>query len=105
MHQYSAHLATDRDCLDSDMCDVTVLRDEITTYQQDEHGEYTIPVWESRGDPLFWSELAIRHDAEDMQPALALASIALGAAGWRATPGAKWEPVGTGCTITVERAE
>ena len=103
MQQHSAWLTTDRTCLDGDLCDVVVLRDEIIGYREQNGAE--VPVWESTGDPLFHSEINLRHDADTFEQAIPLAVEALVNGGWRATHGASWEPVGTGLTITVERAE
>lgn len=100
--QYSAWLCTDRTTLAGQHCDVTVLEDTVIGYMPGHNGEQ-LPIWESSGDHLFHSELTITWDALDFTPALQLAQTALLAAGWRATPGAQWAPVGTGCTITVER--
>lgn len=101
MSEHSAHITTDRSCLDGDMCDVVVLRDEVVGYTERDGVE--TPNFESAGPPVFHTDLPIRHDAETMDGLFGLAATALSDAGWRMTHGAKWSATGTGYTIPVER--
>ena len=95
--RYTAWIATSPSCLDSEYCEVVVLRDEAHGVTFD--GE---PVWESTTDEVFAARLSVRHDADDDDAVVQEALEILQEAGW-------WpdrdnvEAVDTGYIVTVEK--
>lgn len=90
---FTAWLTTDPSALSGENCDVTVLAD-------DEVGERDgQPVWSSVGNPLFYTEVTARHDADDDSAAIEQAKEALEEAGWRIK--GDWDAVTTGSTVEV----
>lgn len=95
---HTAWITTDTSALPGDNIDITVLADEIATYQGDEQ----TPVYQSTGDPVFYAETGI--SARDDQPddLTRQAEKTLRGSGWSVV--GDWEGIDTGYVATVERA-
>lgn len=99
---FTAWLVNAPSDLDGDNCDVTVLADEITSYDTDEDGNET-PVWASNGGRVFYALTGISARDGDIDEALQEAKQLLAAAGWRLA--GAWEAADNAYLVTVERID
>lgn len=97
---YTAWITTDLSALPGRNIDVTVLPDEITTYDVRPDGTEA-PVWGSTGEVVWHGETGVDAREGDPADAIRQAASLLGAAGWSVVD--DWKGVDSGFVATVER--